>query len=323
MQTTRRDFVAGLGAAAVSGLGARLASAGWASDAAVAPDAPRFYVASVTPVDRRQRFDDGLMRDLLALFGEKGVDGVLVLGTSGEFSSFSLSERKKITDFAVKHKGKLEVMCQVGTPNLPETLDLLAHAAAAGVDKALVLPPFYYKNPSLEGLVSFFSPILEAARIPVLLYHIPGTSGVPITLELVGRLSRYEKLYGIKDSSGNQEGLLAFIREFPKLKVLTGSNRLLEIALKSGGGGAITGTGNVVAAETVELFRQFRAGKDTAAAQARLVEVGRMMPADIPGMKFVLGELGLRESWCRPPFGEVSEARKAELKAAVAKLKNA
>jgi 4-hydroxy-tetrahydrodipicolinate synthase len=275
-------------------------------------------VAALTPVDRKGKFDEGLARDLLAYFQSHGVDGVLVLGTTGEFSSFSVAERKRILEVMLQHRGNLDVMCHVTTPNLPETLELLDHAARAGADKALVLPPYYYKNPTVEGLEAFFVPVLEKARIPVLLYHIPATSGVPITPELVRRLSRYEKLYGIKDSSGNQQGLLDFIREFTRLRILTGSPRLITIAIQNGGGGAITGNGNVIPAETAAIFRDHRAGKDLAAAQARLDAAARVFPGDIPKMKFALGELGLRETFCRPPFTELRNEEKAELKSRIA-----
>jgi len=314
MQSSRRTFLCSLTTAAAAAALSRPAPA------APAPG-PRFYVASVTPLDRSGRFDEALARDLFAFFRKNRVDGVVVMGTTGEFASFSVSERKKILETMVKNRGNLEIICQVATPNLPETLELLDHAAGAGADKALVLPPFYFKKPSVEGLTAFFTPVLEKAQIPVLLYHIPGTSGVPISLDLVRNLSKYEKLHGIKDSSGSAEGLLAFIKEFPKLKTLTGSGRLISMALQNGGGGAITGNGNVIPGETSALFEDFRAGKDLTAAQTRLNEVSKIMPWDMPDMKFALGELGLRESYCRPPFVELSAEKKADLRSRIAQYK--
>lgn len=316
METTRRSFLAGLGAAAGAAAAPRATKTMTATG-------PRFFVATLTPLDRKGNFDASLSRDLLAFLRERGVDGALVLGTTGEFSSFSVQERKKILEAMLREKGSLEVMCQVAAPNLPETLDLLHHAAGAGANSALVLPPFYYKNPKVEGLARFFSPVLEAARIPVLLYHIPQVSAVEITHDLLRRLSHYDKLYGLKDSSGKAEGLTAYIREFPKLKIFTGSHRLLEMALKQGGAGAITGNGNVFPRETAELFKLHREGKDLAAAQARLNDVVTVLGGydGIPAMKFALGQLGLRESYCRPPFTELSAEKKAELAAKLNRIR--
>jgi hypothetical protein len=161
--TTSRRSLFGIAAAGVAGAAA--SKLGQSSG-------PQFIVAAVTTLDRAGRFDDGMNKDYLAMVAEGGADGALALGTTGEFSSFSVKERKQILESFLRYKGKLGITCQVTTPNLPETLDLLAHAAAAGADSALVLPPFYYKNPSVDGVAAFYEPILKAARLPVLLYNI-------------------------------------------------------------------------------------------------------------------------------------------------------
>jgi 4-hydroxy-tetrahydrodipicolinate synthase len=127
---------------------------------------PQFVAAALTALDSRRRFDDAMAKDYLSYLAAGGLDGVLVLGTTGEFASFSVKERKQILESYIKHRGKLSVMAQVGAPNLPETLELLAHAADAGAGSALVLPPFYYKNVSTEGVLRYYEPVLDAARIP-------------------------------------------------------------------------------------------------------------------------------------------------------------
>ena len=164
-----------------------------------------------------------LYRDLMPFFKERGADGVVVLGTTGEFPSFSVAERKKVAEVAIKHRAGLRMIVQVGTPNLPETLELLNHAQANGADGVLCIPPFYYKNPALEPLVKHYSAILEASKVPVYLYHIPGTSAVPISHELLHKLEHYPNLAGIKDSTGNAEGYAAFVKEFPKLDMMSGT----------------------------------------------------------------------------------------------------
>src|SRR5262249_28333956 len=155
----------------------------------------------------------------------------------------SIAERKQALESSLRHRGKLAIMCQVGAGNVPETLDLLDHATRAGADSALVVPPYYYKNPSPEGLAGFYEPILRAARIPILLYNIPQTSGAPITPELLRRLASYERLYGMKDSFSKQEAMLAFLRDFPKLRIMTGVPGNLATNLKNQGAGGLTGNG--------------------------------------------------------------------------------
>ncbi len=309
MNPTRREFLSAAGAAAV----------------AAAPAAgARFFVAALTALDRNRKFDEPLARDLLAYLREAGVDGALTLGTTGEFSAFSVAERKNIVEAYARAKGSLELMCQVATPNLPETLDLLAHAAGAGADLALVLPPFYVKNPPLEGLARFFEPVLEASSLPVLLYNIPQISGITINHELLHKLEGHPRLYGVKDSTGKLESTTAFVGEFPKLKIFCGSSAILEPALKAGAAGAITANGNLLARPTATLMRLFREGRDIAAAQARLNEAAAIMRGfeSIPAMKAALGPLGMRESYCRPPLVDLPDDRKAELRARIAQLKD-
>jgi 4-hydroxy-tetrahydrodipicolinate synthase len=307
MECNRRQFLsAAVMAAGVAGAANRRPEAG-----------PRFLVAALTMLDARGQFDDGMNKDYLAYLARGGADGALILGTTGEFSSFSVRERKQILESAIKHKGKLEIMCQVATPNLPETLELLDHAAKAGAGSALVLPPFYFKNPAVDGLAAFYEPILRAAKIPVLLYNIPQLSGVPITAELLEKLSGFENLYGTKDSFSKISDMNEFIRRFPKLKILTGVGGNIAANLNEGGAGAITGNGSLFLKETAAIFEAHRKGGDSAGAQARFDEAAKALSgyAGVPAMKYALSLRGLKESACRAPFVGLNAVQKRELAA--------
>lgn len=269
----------------------------------------------LTMMNSNGKLDDALNKDYLAYLAAGGADGALVMGTTGEFASFSVQERKQALESTLKHRGKLRIMCHVGASNLPETLQLLDHATGAGADSILVLPPYYYKNPSVDGLCAFYEPILRATRRPVLLYNIPQLSGAPITAELVRRLSSFESLYGMKDSFSKQDAMLAFIRGFPSLKFMTGVPGNIEVNLANKGAGAITGNGSVCLKETKDIFEARRAGGDVHAAQQRLDEAGSVLSGydGIPAMKYLLGARGLGESSVRPPFTSLSAAKRGEL----------
>jgi len=276
---------------------------------------PRFYVAALTALNERGNPDDAMVKDYLAYLAANGVDGALVLGTTGEFSSFSVKERKQITESYARHRGRLAFMVQVGAPNLSDTLELLAHATAAGAESALVAPPFYFKNVSTEGLARFFVPVLEAARIPILLYNIPQLTGVPISADLLRRLSSSPNLFGIKDSFSKVDAMTATIREFPHLHILTGVPGNISANLKSGGAGAITGNGSAFPRETAAIFKAFREGGDVAAAQAALDARARVIAGydGIAAQKFVLTRSGLHEMHCRPPLADLSPEQKKAL----------
>ena len=124
MDATRREALglAGMAAAALS------ASAGPASAAANPGSKTLFWTATVTPCDKTGRFDPGAFKDILAWYRHCGADGVVVLGTSGEFPHFSVAERKLVAETALKNKVGLNVIVGPGTSNLPETIDLARHA---------------------------------------------------------------------------------------------------------------------------------------------------------------------------------------------------
>jgi len=315
METSRRVFLGAMGAAASA------AAMNAADSGGTARPAPRFYVAAVTPCDSKGKFDDGAYRDMLAYFKDRGADGVLVLGTTGEFPSFSVAERKKVAEVALKHKAGMQMLVQVGTPNLPETLELLAHAGANGADGVLVMPPFYFKNPSVAGLARYCSQVLEATKLPVHFYHYPAMSAISISPELLHKLEQYPNLAGIKDSTGNAESYAANCKEFPKLNMMTGTENNLPAALAAGMG-AILVSANIFTKQVAAVFKAHRAGQDTTEAFAKLREANQLLrPGGAAGIKFAFSGLGIRETYVRPPQMDLNDQQKAQLRDKFAQLK--
>jgi 4-hydroxy-tetrahydrodipicolinate synthase len=282
-------------------------------------------VAACTPCDKNLKFDDGVYKDMMAYFKDQGADGVVVLGTTGEYPSFAMAERKKVAETALKHRSGLNIIVSPGTPNFVETTELSLHAAANGADGLLIIPPFYYKNPPLAGLTRYYSLIFDQVKIPINLYHIPGTSAVPVTHELLHSLEHYPNLAGIKDSTGNAEGYAAFVKEFPKLNMRTGTGNNLKTALQSGMG-AILAEGNIFTKQVAAVFAAQRQGKDIDAPLAKLREAQTLLrPAGLGSygpMKYALSLLmGTRQTYQRPPHPDVTEEQKATIKAKIDELK--
>jgi 4-hydroxy-tetrahydrodipicolinate synthase len=323
MESTRRTF---LGAATAATAAAALAgSRGSKSTATPAGDKGKFYVAACTPCDKNLKFDEGVYRDMMAYFKDQGADGVVVLGTTGEYPSFSMAERKKVAETALKHRNGLLILVSPGTPNFPETIEISQHAAANGADGLLIIPPFYYKNPPTAGLTKYYSLIFEQVKIPINLYHIPGTSAVPISLELLHSLEQYPNLAGIKDSSGDAAGYEKFVKEFPKLNMRTGTGNNLKPALQNGMG-AILAEGNLFTRQAAAVFAAHRAGKDIDGPIAKLREAQALLrPAGVGGygpMKYALSLLmGTRQFYQRPPSLDVTEEQKTMIKAKIEELK--
>lgn len=317
---TRRAFLGVLGAASAAAAMPRGEKTPGASGAKT-----KFYVAAVTPCDSKLKFDEGIYKEMMPYFKDKGADGVVVLGTTGEYPSFTIAERKRIAETALKHRSGLSIIVQCGTTNFPETIELATHAAANGADGLLCIPPFYYKNPPLEGLTKYYSLIFEAVKIPVHLYHIPGTSAVPITHELLHNLEHYPNLAGIKDSTGDAAGYEKFVKAFPNLNMMSGTENNLKLALQSGMGAILAG-GNLFTKQTAAVYAAYRQGKDLDEPLAKLRQASQLMrPAGVNSygpMKYALSLLmGTRQTYQRPPHLDVTEEQKAQIKAKLEELK--
>jgi 4-hydroxy-tetrahydrodipicolinate synthase len=326
MEATRREAIGMMGAVA-----AATALAG-TRPATAAPNLGSssktlFWVASVTPCDKNLKFDPGAYKDILAWFKHNGADGIVILGTTGEFPSFSLAERKQIAEVGLANKQGMNMIVGPGTSNFPETLELAKHAEANGADGLLVVPPFYYKKPPTAGLIRYYSMLFDQVNIPINLYHIPDTSGVPISHELLRSLQHYPNLAGIKDSNGPADEYAEFVKNFPQLNMRTGTENNIEYALAHGMG-AICADGNLFTRSLANVFEAFRAGKDYHAPYRKYLAAQKLMEdlntgIDYYGpMKYALSlQMGGPQTYQRLPSVDVTDAQKAAIKRGLDQLK--
>jgi 4-hydroxy-tetrahydrodipicolinate synthase len=324
MEKTRRGALALMGAAAA------VTAAGEAAAAPVlgSPVKTLFWTATITPCDRSLRFDPGAFRDVMAWYKHNGADGLVVLGTTGEFPSFSVVERKRIAETALKDKLGLNIIVGPGVSNFPDTLELAQHAADHGADGLLVIPPFYYDNLETDALTRYYSMLFDQVRIPINLYHIPGLSKVPISHELLRNLSHYPNLAGIKDSTGNAAGYAAFVQDFPELNMRSGTGNNIPYALDHGMG-AILAEGNVFTGLCADIFKAYRSGGDYHAATAKMRAAEKLMRDGGAGvdyygpMKYAVAmQMGAPQTYQRPPNADVTDAQKAAIRETLAKIKD-
>lgn len=326
MEATRREFLEGLGA--VTALSAVGMPAGVTSKTATSQgttDKCLFWIAAATPCDKNLKFEEAIYRDMMDYFKQQGADGIVVLGSTGEYPSFSVPERKKIAETALKHRNGMNMIICSGTSNFPETIELSQHAATNGADGLLIIPPFYYKQPPLEGLTKYFSLIFEQVSIPINLYHYPHMSAVPVTPELLHSLEKYPNLAGIKDSNGDEAEYAQYVKEFPKLNMRTGTGNNLKAALQSGMG-AILAEGNLFTKQIAAVFAAKRAGQDIDAPLNKLHQMQQVMrPAGIFSfgpMKYALSlQMGSPQFYQRPPNPDVTEEQKAKISEGLQQIK--
>ncbi len=239
--------------------------------------------------------------------------GLACFGTNSEANSLSVDERMELLDRLVgAGLDPQRMMPGTGCCALPDSVRLSAHAVKLGCAGVLMLPPFYYKGVSDEGLFRSFAEVIERvgeARLRVYLYHIPPVAQVPITLGLVERLLKAypAQVAGMKDSSGDWNNTKAFLDAFAAsgFDVFAGSETFLLRNMRSGGAGCISATANVHPGPIARLFDTWRAA-DADAQQARLDEIRGVFQKFpmIPALKAAIAHHAGDPAWAtvRPPL---------------------
>ncbi len=262
-----------------------------------------------------------------------GCDGIAVLGTTGEANSFSVDERRSILEAAVAAGiAPARLIPGTGLSAIPDTVALTRHALAQGVTHVVMLPPFYYKQPSDDGVFAAYARTIEKVgdtRLRIILYHIPQMSAVPIGHDLIARLIAAfpETVMGIKDSSGDFANMQKMAAAFPGFAVFAGADPLLKPLLEAGGAGCITATANVVAPELATIYRHhadLTRQAEVEASQDHIVKVRAISAqfGQIPAVKAMIARRYGDAAWAevRPPLVKLTVERRAELDAALAEL---
>jgi 4-hydroxy-tetrahydrodipicolinate synthase len=275
------------------------------------------FCAALTPLDADLAPDHTVFVQHCRYLLSEGCDGIALLGTTGEANSFSGAERKALLEAAVGAGiAPSQLLPGTGVPALTETVDLTRHALSLGATTVVMLPPFYYKDISDDGLYASYSEVVQRVadpRLKIVLYHIPQMSHQPIPHAVIARLcAAYPAtIIGIKDSSGDFANMTAMIEKFEGFAVLAGADPLLLPLLKKGGAGCITATSNLMARDLAYVFRHFEDG-DAAldAAQQRIVkarERASMFP-QIATLKALLAQQTGHTAWhrLRPPLAPLS-----------------
>lgn len=280
------------------------------------PIRPGVHVAAITPFTAEGVIDAPYFVRLLAYFEANGAQGVVVAGSTGEGPSLSAPEKSQLYELAVQSKGNLQITAGVLVCSLDEALYLARQAYKAGCDALMVAPSFYYPA-SLQGLINFYKAVLDASRLPVILYNIPQRTRHKITPELLDALLEHPKLLGVKDSSGSVRSMNQFLKYTPRLRVWVGEEKLLTKCLQWGGAGSISGLANVYLARIARLCAAFQRGEACDGLQS-LIDAAANLIDEFPApanFKFALTLAGFPETHVRPPLVDLSPEQQRTLKA--------
>jgi 4-hydroxy-tetrahydrodipicolinate synthase len=250
--------------------------------------------------------------------------GLAVFGTNSEGNSLSTSEKIGLLDTLVAAGvPAARMMPGTGTCALGDTVELTRHAVELGCGGVLMLPPFYYKGNSDEGLFRSYSEVIQRVgddRLRIYLYHIPPVAQVPITLTLIERLLKAypNTVVGVKDSSGDWSNTRAMLDQFAPegFAVFPGSESFLLPALRAGGAGCISATANVNPGPIARLAATWQQA-DADAQQAGLDAVRNVFQSYvmIPALKAAIAHYGDDPAWetVRPPLVELDAAARVDL----------
>jgi 4-hydroxy-tetrahydrodipicolinate synthase len=281
------------------------------------------WCAVLTPLDAQGSVDSARLVDHVRRLCDEGIDGVVPFGTTGEGQSFDVAERMAGLEALVAAGiPPARIVAGTGCAALPDTIALTRHAMAVGCAGALVLPPFFFKDVTDEGLYASYAALVDAiadSRLRLYLYHIPQVTAVPITAAVIERLRlAYPGIVaGLKDSAGDLVHSQAMLARFPDLAVLVGHEPHLPSMLAAGGAGTICGVANLFPRRMRRLFDAAgtRNEPDALAEITRLLDILLDYPL-LPAMKALQAELTGDDAWhaVRPPLARLpTTARSAML----------
>ena len=278
------------------------------------------YAAAVTPLKNDSSLDLESVPALLNFLASRGCHGVLFFGTTGEGPSFSPSEREMLLHSVSKHRDTvpgLRLLAGTGTPSLSETIDLTKLAFDLGYDGVVVLPPYYFRKATDEGLFNWFSEVIKKA-VPsdkfLLGYHFPNVAGIGFSVELLERLKDAfpVQFAGIKDSSHDPALASELGKKFgTELAVFNGTDSYMQLAMQNKAAGCITAPANLISPDLREVWDLTNEGKDASEAQTRVTKQRHILekyPPFPPTLKALLHKMhGLPKWTVKPPLEELSD----------------
>jgi len=281
------------------------------------------YVAIVTPFTSDGQIDETGLRSNIEFLIERGVAGVVPCGTTGESATLSWDEHNRVVDIALDQvKGRVQVIAGAGSNNTRESIEAAKHAQKVGAQAILCITP-YYNKPTQEGLYQHYKLIATTVDIPIVLYNVPGRTGVNMLPQTIERLCEFKSIVAVKEASGN----LLQISEIHKrcgdrLTLLSGDDALMLPVLSCGGKGVISVVANIWPQKMVALIKAFETGdlKTALTLHEELLPVCNAMFIETnPGpVKTAMNHVGLSAGPLRLPLWAMESNNRTKLLAVLA-----
>ncbi len=278
------------------------------------------YVALVTPFHRDGSLNEEKLRELVNFHVEKGTDGLVPCGTTGENPSFvTWDEHFRVIETVVSEAaGRVKVVAGGGTNSTTRSLENVRRIQETGADGALVITP-YYNKPSQIGLYNHFSTIAENCSLPLMLYNVPGRTAVDMQPETVARLAEFKNVVAVKEATGSVERASTLVRLCgAKIDIISGDDANTLPILAVGGRGIVSVAGNIIPHDLKKMINAFCDG-DLETARQRHLDMLPLFQAmfldtnPVP-VKAAMNILGWKVGEVRQPLAPMTPGNTARLK---------
>ncbi|MDR1915581.1 MAG: dihydrodipicolinate synthase family protein [Synergistaceae bacterium] len=281
------------------------------------------YAPVPTPFDLKSGdISHSAMEDNIRRWAVTSLNGLVICGSNGELPFISVSERAELTRTAklALEKSGVDKKIITGTfmHSTRETIDCSVRAADAGADAVLILPPHYFKAAGMSGAKKFFEETANSSPIPIVLYNMPGNTGVNLDAETVIELSRHPNIIGVKDTSGDMTQMCRIANECGEnFSVFCGSGNYLLPSLAVGASGGTLAVANLYPESAARLLK---ACMESDMPRARALQYRLMLASDaltrkfgVPGLKASMDRAGLYGGPCRSPLSDLGDDEKHRL----------
>jgi 4-hydroxy-tetrahydrodipicolinate synthase len=282
------------------------------------------YVAMVTEF-KNGRVDADGVRALAERLIEGGVDGLVPVGCTGEAATLSVEERAAVIKAVLAARGgksSVKVIPGTGTNATQTSIELTRMAADMGVDGAMLITP-YYNKPTQSGLIKHYETVAAGVKIPIVLYNVPGRTGVNMLPDTVHKLAALDNVVAVKEASGSVDQVSRIVRS-TNITVLSGDDALTLPMMAVGARGVVSVAGNVAPADVSDMVSSFLAGdaEDARRVHLRLLPLFHVLFIESnPGpVKAALRLMGVSSGELRLPLVPISGESEAEVRAVLGGL---
>ena len=280
--------------------------------------------ALVTPFKRDGSLDEKTLRSLVRRQVAAGIDFLVPCGTTGESPTLTHQEKRRVVEIALGERGRARVLAGAGGNNTAETIALAREYEAMGVDGILSVTP-YYNKPTQDGLYQHYRAIANAVKLPIIVYNVPGRTGVNVEPATLGRMAEIDNIVGVKEASGNIGQMSSVFRNVPDdFVVLSGDDAITLPLCALGGRGVISVASNQIPKEMTQLASAAANGDwKTARSLHRrylpLMEINFVESNPIP-VKAAMAIMGLLEPVWRLPLVPPASASQQKIERVLQEL---